>query len=147
MSAWLAVKKCSMLTSRTHTGSVRSITGASLGSARIASGWPASPSIAITPSPVASSACACDTATGSLSTYATRAPGTMARALSCTLGDVGRPAPMSRYCAMPAPATRRTAAARNARFALATVAALGSSASNRSAACRSAAKCSFPPSR
>jgi len=41
----------------------------------------------------------------------------------------------------------RMAAARNVRFALATTAALGSAAISRCAACRSAAKWSFPPSR
>src|SRR5690242_2306066 len=70
-------------------------TGSGSGACRIASYSRTSPLTTVTRSSVASSARAWVTTSGSLSTYAPRAWGTAFRALSCTLGDVGRPAPMS----------------------------------------------------
>ena len=85
--------------------------------------------------------------TGSLSTYATRAAAPPAEATSWVLGLVGRPVPTSRYCRIPAPRKNRTARSRNRRFPRALSRICGITDSDISAASRSAAKLSLPPSR
>ena len=98
--------------------------------------------------PLASSARAWVSTIGSLSTYTIRESGATAWATSWVLFADGMPVPMSRNCLIPSSADRyRTARARNARFARTRVRSPGVTASTRSAASRSAAKLSLPPSQ
>ena len=129
-----------------QVGAARSSSRAT--AARIASGSPASASTTSTPGlPFATSAWRWDTATGSLSTYATRACGATAWAVSWVLGAVGRPQPRSMNWPTPWFATQVTARDRNCRFSGTMSAAGGKTATSRSPISRSAAKLSLPPSR
>jgi hypothetical protein len=91
---------------------------------------------------------ACDSTIGSLSTYTTRDSGAIACATSWVLPAAGRPVPMSRNWRIPASAARNsTARPRKARLARTERDIFGSFFSASSAAARSAAKLSFPPSQ
>ena len=90
---------------------------------------------------------ACATTTGSLSAYTTRESALMRCAISCTFWLVGSPEPMSRNCVTPSRAQKSTARCRKPRFWRASHGSCGIARAWRSAASRSAAKLSFPPSQ
>ena len=89
----------------TQAGSARSISPVSPGSARMRPGSRMSPGTAITPGLLASRLRACEITIGSLSTYATRASGSVCRAMSCVFSTVGSPAPTSMNWRTPRAAT------------------------------------------
>ena len=84
---------------------------------------------------------------GSLSTYTTRASGSTDWATWCVLSAVGMPVPMSRNWRTPACAMYRTERPRNRRLARTPGTMVGVAAIARSAASRSEAKLSLPPSQ
>jgi hypothetical protein len=86
-------------------------------------------------------------ATGSTSTYTTRASGSDCWATSCTLPWVGMPDPMSRNCLTPAAEASRTARPRKARLAWPIARALGSTAVIARPTSWSARKLWLPPNR
>ena len=90
----------------TATGSAKSISSRSAGSARIMSGSSRSRPITAALGTPCSMLRACASTTGSLSTYTTRACGQVSSATSCVLPTVGSPAPMSMICRIPASPTR-----------------------------------------
>lgn len=87
----------------------------------------------------------CATATGSWSTYITRASGSAARATSCTFPNVGMPEPMSRNWVTPSDTAYRTARRMNARFACMTLGSPGMNSMALRAASRSTSKLCEPP--
>jgi hypothetical protein len=83
-----------------------------------------------------------------IATYTIRVAGATACATSCVLPAVGSPVPMSRNWRTPRSAARqRTARIKKARFARTSVMIPGLAAIACSAASRSAAKLSLPPSQ
>jgi hypothetical protein len=111
-----ASMKCRTAPRMTATGRAGSMTALSSGCASTAAGSRRSAPAAVTPSPVASSARAWDSTTGSMSTYATRAAGRTARAAWWTAGEAGSPAPRSMNWPVPWRAAQVTAWVMNARF-------------------------------
>jgi hypothetical protein len=94
-----------------------------------------------------SSARACTSTSGSLSTYTTCALGSTACATSWVLFGAGRPVPMSRNWRTPASARYRTARPWNFRPSLAATLTVGIICSIIAAESRSAWKWSLPPSQ
>jgi hypothetical protein len=152
--AWVAFRispghrKCATPPMMIPVGLPKSMTRLTSGCPSTVSGSVRSARRGASPSTFPSSACECETATGSLSTMANRAQGMMALAASCTAGQAGSPAPRSRNCVMPpSRAALAVAAHRNSRLSRAHCAMPGLTWSIRSACSLSAAKLSFPPSR
>jgi hypothetical protein len=138
---------CRMATSSSATGWAKSSMAVTSGWSTIASGRRRSSCTTVARSLPASSWRLCMTATGSMSTYTTRASGATFWATSCTLPRVGMPEPMSRNWRMPAPARCRAARCRKARLRWAWIARSGINARPCRISSRSAAKLWQPPSR